>query len=282
MTDSQLDYFTDLEAIVTLALAEDIGDGDITAQLIPVDQTATAVVITRESAIVCGRPWFDEVFRQLDSSVQIEWLTGEGQQVEPNEELVKLAGNTRSLLTGERTALNFLQTLMGTATTANTYAKLVEGTNTKVLDTRKTLPGLRRAQKYAVKIGGCDNHRLGLYDAFLIKENHIAACGSIKAAVKNASGLSPGKLVEIEVESIEELQQALTSNADIIMLDNFDREMMAEAIKLKTGTAKYEVSGNVDAEKLKRLPKNAIDYISSGALTKHCTSIDLTMRADPN
>ena len=282
MTDSQLDYFTDLEAIVTLALAEDIGDGDITAQLIPVDQTATAVVITRESAIVCGRPWFDEVFRQLDSSVQIEWLTGEGQQVEPNEELVKLAGNTRSLLTGERTALNFLQTLMGTATTANTYAKLVEGTNTKVLDTRKTLPGLRRAQKYAVKIGGCDNHRLGLYDAFLIKENHIAACGSIKAAVKNARGLSPGKLVEIEVESIEELQQALTSNADIIMLDNFDREMMAEAIKLKTGTAKYEVSGNVDAEKLKRLPKNAIDYISSGALTKHCTSIDLTMRADPN
>lgn len=282
MTDSQLDYFTDLEAIVTLALAEDIGDGDITAQLIPVDQTATAVVITRESAIVCGRPWFDEVFRQLDSSVQIEWLTGEGQQVEPNEELVKLAGNTRSLLTGERTALNFLQTLMGTATTANTYAKLVEGTNTKVLDTRKTLPGLRRAQKYAVKIGGCDNHRLGLYDAFLIKENHIAACGSIKAAVKNARELSPGKLVEIEVESIEELQQALTSNADIIMLDNFDREMMAEAIKLKTGTVKYEVSGNVDAEKLKRLPKNAIDYISSGALTKHCTSIDLTMRAGPN
>ena len=278
MTDLQADYFTDLEAIVTLALSEDIGDGDITAQLIPADQTANAVVITRESAIICGRPWFDEVFRQLDPDIAIEWLVEEGQTVNPNDELVKLSGNTRSLLTGERTALNFLQTLMGTATTASEYAKLVEGTDTKILDTRKTLPGLRRAQKYAVKVGGCDNHRMGLYDAYLIKENHIAACGSIRSAVENARKQVPGKLVEIEVEDIEQLQQALNAKVDIVMLDNFDQKSLDTAALQKRESVKYEVSGNLDQTSISAIPKSGVDLLSSGSLTKHIRAIDLSMR----
>ena len=278
MTDLQADYFTDLEAIVTLALSEDIGDGDITAQLIPADQTANAVVITRESAIVCGRPWFDEVFRQLDPDIAIEWLVEEGQTVNPNDELVKLSGNTRSLLTGERTALNFLQTLMGTATTAGEYSKLAEETNTKILDTRKTLPGLRRAQKYAVKVGGCDNHRMGLYDAYLIKENHIAACGSIRSAVENARKQVPGKLVEIEVEDIEQLQQALNAKVDIVMLDNFDQKSLDTAALQKRESVKYEVSGNLDQTSISAIPKSGVDLLSSGSLTKHIRAIDLSMR----
>ena len=278
MTDLQADYFTDLEAIVTLALSEDIGDGDITAQLIPADQTANAVVITRESAIICGRPWFDEVFRQLDPDIAIEWLVEEGQTVNPNDELVKLSGNTRSLLTGERTALNFLQTLMGTATTAGEYSKLAEETNTKILDTRKTLPGLRRAQKYAVKIGGCDNHRMGLYDAYLIKENHISACGSIKSAVDNARKQAPGKLVEIEVENIEQLQQALDAKANIVMLDNFDQNSLDQAALKKEDGIKYEVSGNLDQASISAILMSEVDLLSSGSLTKHIRAIDLSMR----
>ena len=278
MTHSKPDYFADLEAIVTIALSEDIGDGDITAQLIPENQTANAVVITREPAIVCGRPWFDEVFRQLDANIAIEWLVAEGQTVNPNDELVKLSGNTRSLLTGERAALNFLQTLMGTATTASEYAALAAGTDTKILDTRKTLPGLRRAQKYAVKVGGCHNHRMGLYDAYLIKENHIAACDSIKAAVENARQLAPGKILEVEVETIEQLQQAIDAKADIVMLDNFESSALEEATKLKPAGIQFEMSGNLDKDNLSQTPPKNIDLLSTGALTKHNRAIDLSMK----
>ncbi|HUH37013.1 MAG TPA: carboxylating nicotinate-nucleotide diphosphorylase, partial [Spongiibacteraceae bacterium] len=197
--------------MVSFALEEDIGEGDITAELIPADQHADATIITREHAVLCGSAWVDEVFRQLDPRVQLTWQVKDGDNIEPNQVLVKLSGPARSLLTGERTALNFLQTLSGTATTAREYARLVEGTNIKILDTRKTIPGLRTAQKYAVKCGGCHNHRIGLYDAFLIKENHIAACGGIAEAVKQARLNHPEKLVEVEVENLEELQQALDS-----------------------------------------------------------------------
>lgn len=279
MTETAINYFTDLEAIVKLALFEDIGSGDITAQLIPENQTANAVVVTREPAIVCGRPWFDEVFRQLDAKVCLDWLVEEGQSVKPNDELVKLTGNTRSLLTGERTALNFLQTLMGTATTASEYAKLVEGTNTKILDTRKTLPGLRLAQKYAVKIGGCENHRIGLYDAFLIKENHIKASGGVSASTTKARKIAPKKIVEIEVETLDELHQALQIKADVAMLDNFSQSMLASAISQKTCDTKFEVSGNIDLQSAADLKQHAeIDFCSVGALTKHCQAIDLSMR----
>ena len=278
MTENYPNYYQNIEKVVSLALEEDIGSGDITAELIPEAQKSEATVITRESAVVCGRPWFDEVFRQLDADISIEWLVGEGQRVEPNDMLVKLSGNSRSLLTGERAALNFLQTLMGVATKACEFAKLVEGTAIKVLDTRKTLPGLRLAQKYAVKVGGCDNHRIGLYDAYLIKENHIAACGSIQNAVERAKELEPEKKIEVETESLDELQQALDSGADIVMLDNFNEAMLEKAIQLKTENVKYEISGNLDLENIKALKGKAIDYVSSGALTKHCKAIDLSMR----
>jgi len=283
MNESSINYFSNLEAIVALALEEDLGknndaSGDITAQLIPAGKEAKANIITRETAIVCGRPWFDEVFRQLDSSINIEWLVKEGQVVEPNTELLRLAGNTRILLTGERTALNFLQTLMGTATTASQYAQLLNGTSTKILDTRKTLPGLRLAQKYAVNIGGCGNHRMGLYDAFLIKENHITTCGSIDQAVKQARKLSPQLVLEVEVENIQELKAALAAKADVIMLDNFDEKMVVEALTLKTDDVLYEISGNLDLQSINTQQFNGIDRISIGALTKHCKATDLSMR----
>ena len=282
MTTTAIDYFADIDAIVQLALQEDIGaesaqHGDVTAQLIPESHTAEAVVITREPAIVCGRPWFNAVFRQLDPSISVEWLVEEGQQVAPNDPLVRLSGNTRVLLTGERTALNFLQTLMGTATTTSHYAALFAGTKTHILDTRKTLPGLRLAQKYAVSIGGGRNHRVGLYDAFLIKENHIAACGSILSAVKNARTLNPHLQVEVEVETLAELEEALQSKADIIMLDNFDAGMVEQAVALKTGDVLYEISGNIDLASAGKQPLAGIDRVSSGALTKHCRAVDLSM-----
>ena len=270
----------DIQAVVKHALEEDIRDGDITAMLIPECNQAEAQVITREQAIICGQPWVDEVFRQLDPDVEIEWLVKDGDEAHPDQILFKLKGSARSLLTGERTALNFLQTLSGTATTAHQYAKLVEGTDIKILDTRKTIPGLRLAQKYAVKVGGCHNHRMGLYDAFLIKENHIAACGGITAAVTKAREIAPGKPVEVEVENIEELQQALDAGTDIVMLDNFGVDAIRDAININQGKAKLEVSGNLEADNMSNNVVDGITYLSAGSLTKHCRVIDLSMRMD--
>jgi nicotinate-nucleotide pyrophosphorylase (carboxylating) len=280
LNDPQFDpqFDNDIKTSVAQALAEDIRDGDITAMLIPEENTATASVITRERAIVCGKPWVDEVFRQLDPTVQIEWLVQDGDEVQPEQTLFKLTGPARSLLTGERTALNFLQTLSGTATTAHQYARLVEGTDIKILDTRKTIPGLRLAQKYAVKTGGCHNHRIGLYDAFLIKENHIAACGGISRAIEKAREIAPGKPVEVEVENLNELQQALDAQADIVMLDNFDEGMIKQAITLNNSQAKLEVSGNLEADNIADKAIKGIDYLSSGSLTKHCRAVDFSMR----
>jgi nicotinate-nucleotide pyrophosphorylase (carboxylating) len=271
-------FIEDIKTRVTQALAEDIREGDITAMLIPEGNRATANIITREQAIICGRPWVDEVFRQLDPSVQIKWLVKEGDQAQPEQILLTLEGPARSLLTGERTALNFLQTLSGTATTAHQYAKLVEGTDIKILDTRKTIPGLRLAQKYAVTVGGCHNHRIGLYDAFLIKENHIAACGGINKAVEKAREIAPDKPVEIEVESINEFEQALAAKADIVMLDNFDTDMIKQVIKINNGQVKLEVSGNLEASNIFTKTIRGINYLSSGSLTKHCKAIDFSLR----
>jgi nicotinate-nucleotide pyrophosphorylase (carboxylating) len=268
----------DIERTVRWALEEDIGSGDITAELIPQTKTATATIITRETAILCGRSWVDEVFRQLDREVQLQWHSDDGDTVTANQTLVTLHGRARSLLTGERTALNFLQTLSGTATVANEYAQLVKGTQIKILDTRKTIPGLRSAQKYAIRCGGCQNHRMGLYDAFLIKENHIAACGSIASAVAKARELHPGKPVEVEVENFDELQAALDVCADIIMLDEFSLEDAKTAVALTQQRAKIEISGNVCAATIDSLIGIAPDYVSSGALTKHLKALDLSMR----
>lgn len=285
MTDSQFNtpaltdpLIADIERSVRMALAEDIGSGDITAELIPADKIANATIITRELATICGRPWVNEVFRQLDPDVKLEWLVNDGDRVEPNQTLVTLRGRARSLLTGERTALNFLQTLSGTATAAYEYAQLVKGTDIKILDTRKTIPGLRTAQKYAVRCGGCHNHRIGLFDAFLIKENHIAACGGIANAVAKARELHLGKPVEVEVENFDELKQALGAKADIIMLDNFSIVDAKEAVRLVDQKAKIEISGNVSVETIETLIGVRPDFISSGALTKHVRALDLSMR----
>ncbi|HOY22762.1 MAG TPA: carboxylating nicotinate-nucleotide diphosphorylase [Cellvibrio sp.] len=263
---------------VTAALAEDIGSGDITAQLIPAEQQAKATIITREDCVFCGKDWVIEVFAQLDKNVVIEWNIEDGESAAANSTLFSLSGNARSLLTGERAALNFVQTLSGTATISRYYANLVAHTKVKLLDTRKTLPGLRDAQKYAVAAGGCHNHRIGLYDAFLIKENHIAACGGIAAAVSTARIIAPGKAVEVEVETLAELEQALTANADIIMLDNFTQEDMRKAVAINKGQAKLEASGNVTELTLPLIAETGVDFISIGALTKHCRAVDLSMR----
>lgn len=268
----------DIERSVSFALTEDIGSGDITAELIPADRFADATIITREHAIFCGRAWADAVFHQLDSNVTLDWQVEDGDTIVPDQLLVKLHGRARSLLTGERAALNYLQTLSGTATAAGEFARLVAGTSIKILDTRKTLPGLRTAQKYAVTCGGCHNHRIGLYDAFLIKENHIAACGGIANAVTKARELHPGKPVEVEVENFAELNQALDAGADIVMLDNFLHADAKQAVAIVQGRAKIEISGNVAAESIAALIEIGPDYVSSGALTKHVRAVDLSMR----
>ena len=263
---------------VALALAEDVGPGDLTALLIPAAKQSKASVICREAAVICGRPWFDEVFRQLDPAVHIDWLVAEGEPVAAEQPLCRLSGPSRSLVTGERTALNFLQTLSGTATVAARYAAAVAGTGTRVLDTRKTVPGLRQAQKYAVACGGCSNHRIGLYDAILIKENHIHAAGSIQAAIERARALHPTVTLEVEVESLAELEQALAAGPDIVMLDNFSLKDMRRAVDINAGRVKLEVSGNVELDALATLAATGVDYISTGALTKHVRAVDLSMR----
>jgi nicotinate-nucleotide pyrophosphorylase (carboxylating) len=269
---------SDIINTVAFALKEDIGSGDITAQLIPQAQMAKARIITREAATICGIEWVNEVFRQVDSTVSIKWHVSDGDIVAANATLFELSGSARSLLTGERTALNFLQLLSGTATLCQSYADLVAHTQVRLLDTRKTIPGLRTAQKYAVTCGGCHNHRIGLYDAFLIKENHIAACGGIAAAIQAARDIAPLKPVEIEVENLDELSSALNGDADIIMLDNFSLEDMRTAVELTAGKAKLEASGNVDTETLPGTAETGVDYISIGALTKHARAVDLSMR----
>ena len=272
---------SDITATVRTALAEDIGDGDITAQLIPAAQQGKARVISRQEAVICGVEWVNEVFRQVDDSVRVHWLVSDGDTVSADQTLFELEGSARSLLTGERSALNFLQTLSATTTISAYYASLVEGTGVKLLDTRKTIPGLRLAQKYAVTCGGCYNHRIGLYDAFLIKENHIMACGSIANAVATAKRNEPGKPVEVETESFEELQQALDAQADIIMLDNFDHAGLRLAVqknKQHPTPAKLEASGGIDASTLRSIAETGVDYISIGLLTKDCKAVDLSMR----
>ena len=285
----------DITKTVTWALCEDLGvnsynelaaSSDITAELIPAQNQAVANIISRDECVICGVAWVNEVFKQLDSiyntTTKITWFVNDGQHVTANTTLFELDGNARILLTGERTALNFLQSLSGTATITSSYVKHLAGTTTKLLDTRKTLPGLRSAQKYAVTCGGGVNHRIGLFDAFLIKENHIAACGSIEKAISTARINHADKTVEVEVESIAELTQALNAGADIIMLDNFSTEMIEQAVKLtadiSAGNTKLEVSGNMTLATLKDYAKSGVDFISVGALTKHVQAVDLSMR----
>ena len=260
------------------ALQEDIGDADITALLTPEDEQATATVITREAMILAGQPWVNALIQAYDPSVQITWLKQDGDCVPANTALFKLAGSARSLLTVERTALNFIQTLSAVATKTADYLQHLEGLNTKLLDTRKTLPGLRIAQKYAVAVGGGQNHRLGLFDAFLIKENHIMAAGGIAQAIAKARVIAPNKLVEVEVENWDELNQALEAKADIVMLDNFSQQQMIDAVQHVAGRCKLEASGNITLDNLREVATTGVDYISMGVLTKDVKAIDLSMR----
>lgn len=272
------DLGAEIQANVRRALQEDVGSGDITAQLIPAERLAHAIIITRDSAVIAGSAWVDNVFAQIDPRVAVHWQVQDGDRVQPNQALFHLEGPARALLTGERSALNFLQSLSGVATRCRHYADIVEGTGVKLLDTRKTLPGLRLAQKYAVTQGGCHNHRIGLYDAFLIKENHIAACGGIAQAIQAAHGIAPGKPVEVEVESLTELQEALDAGADIIMLDELSLEEMRTAVAMTAGKAKLEASGGINETTLRVIAETGVDYISIGTLTKDVKAVDLSMR----
>ncbi|MCS4505736.1 carboxylating nicotinate-nucleotide diphosphorylase [Arhodomonas aquaeolei] len=263
------------------ALDEDVGSGDITAVLLPAGRIDTATVIVREPAVICGRPWFDAVYQALDPAVHIRWHVNDGDAVDADTLLCTLTGPARSLVTGERTALNFLQLLSGTATTARRYADALAGTGCRVLDTRKTLPGLRRAQKYATACGGAVNHRQGLFDAILIKENHVLACGGITAAVQAARHHHPDVTVEVETETLDEVAEALAAGADIIMLDNFPLAAMREAVAMNAGRARLEASGNVEWEGLAGIAATGVDYVSTGALTKHVRAVDLSMRLQP-
>lgn len=263
---------------VQSALNEDIGSGDITAALLDPDQVSTAKVITREAGVLCGTQWFDQCFFQVDASVKINWLAKDGDQIKANQTLCTISGPTHSLLTSERAALNFLQTLSATASVTRLYADALTGTNVKILDTRKTIPGLRNAQKYAVRCGGGMNHRTGLYDMILIKENHIASCGSIAAALEQARQYQQNYEIEIEVESLDELKQALDAGATRVLLDNFKHEELIAAVELNRRRAKLEVSGNVTLETLAKIAQTGIDYISSGALTKNIQALDLSLQ----
>jgi len=266
----------DITSTVRRALNEDIGSGDLTAELIPHEKRDNAVVISRESAVLCGSAWFDEVFRQLDETTRIDWSFTDGARIMPEIPLCRISGRTRTLLTGERTALNFLQLLSGTATVTHAYVSMLRGMKTKLLDTRKTIPGLRSAQKYAVSCGGGINHRMGLYDAILIKENHIQAAGGIQQAIQLAK--SSHRQVEVEIENLRELEQAIAAGADTIMLDNFNIELIREAVRINQGRSQLEVSGNVTMTTLPELAATGVDYISSGDLTKNVRAIDFSMR----
>ena len=263
---------------VRAALVEDLGDGDCTARLLPADQASRVELITRQEAVICGRAWFDETFRQLDGRVVSDWRVGDGDRVGPGDCLCRMEGPTRALLTGERTAMNFLQTLSGTATRARHYAQVVADLPVRLLDTRKTIPGLRLAQKYAVRCGGGHNHRLGLFDAILIKENHILAAGSIATALAAARDLADGLPVEIEVENFAEVEQALAAGATHLLLDNFPIEALRQAVRLVAGRARLEASGGITLETLRVIAETGVDDISIGDLTKDLVSVDLSMR----
>jgi len=265
-----------IESQVRIALDEDLGPGDLTAGLVPAEARAQVQVITREAAVLCGTAWFDAVFRALDRGIRTEWVVRDGDTVAPGQLLCRLEGSARGLLSGERTALNYLQTLSGTATRARLYADAVEGTGVRVLDTRKTLPGLRRQQKYAVACGGCHNHRMGLYDAILIKENHIRAQGSIAAALAAAAGGSVD--IEIEVEDLAQLEEALRCGARHVLLDNFTLDRLSEAVKLNGGRARLEASGGVSLQTIRAIAETGVDEISVGDLTKDVQAVDLSMR----
>ena len=269
---------SEIAPLVALALAEDIGTGDITAGLVSADEKAIATVITREPGVLCGTQFVDAVFDAVDSSLEVAWLKVDGDKLKANDTLFTVSGAARSILTAERAALNFLQMLSGTASYSAKLAALVKGTSARLLDTRKTIPGFRLAQKYAVTCGGCHNHRIGLYDAFLIKENHIAACGGIREAIETARANAPGKPVEIEVESLDELSEALNARADRVMLDNFSLDDMRQAIALNNAQAELEASGNVTESTLRDIAETGVDFISIGALTKVIMPLDLSMR----
>lgn len=287
-SQQRLDYLKqqlplEITRAVAETLKEDLGGtldatSDITASLIPADAHNVATIITREQGVFCGQAWADEVFKQLGGEVTIDWHVQDGDSVEPNQTLCTLSGPARALLTGERNAMNFIQTLSGCATTTAQYAKQLVGTDCRLLDTRKTIPGLRSALKYAVACGGGFNHRIGVFDAYLIKENHIIACGGITQAIGAAKKLNPGKPVEVETESLEELVEAIEAGADIIMLDNFSTDMMREAVKINAGRAALENSGNVTLDTIREYAQTGVDYISVGALTKHLKAMDLSMR----
>ncbi len=269
----------DLEHIreaVSTALAEDIGEGDVTAQLCE-SKPINARLISRESAVLCGQHWFNEVFAQLDSTIQVNWASNDADLIRPGQTVCVAQGDAPKILTGERTAINFIQTLSGTATTTRQYMQKLEGTNTKLLDTRKTIPGLRHGQKYAVLCGGGNNHRMGLYDAYLIKENHIAACGSISNAVTKAKSTHPELTIEVEVETLDQLREAIDCQATIALLDNFSFEQVASAIALANGKIKLEISGGVSLNNINDYAVLGIDYVSVGALTKHLHAIDFSM-----
>jgi len=268
----------DIAQTVSIAIAEDVGSGDITANLIPSDSIAKATVICRDSAVLAGQAWFDEVFQQIDSATQITWLVNDGETITQNTCICTIEGKARSLLTAERSALNFLQTLSAVATRTKRYVDAIAHTKTKILDTRKTIPGLRLAQKYAVTCGGGQNHRKGLYDGFLIKENHIMAAGSISNAIQQTKALNTKLAIEVEVENLDELKQALDANADIVLLDNMNTETLQQAVKLNQGKAKLEASGNVNLESIASIAETGVDYISIGDLTKNIDAIDLSMR----
>lgn len=265
-------------ADVRRALAEDIGDGDATADLLPADATATARVITREPAVLCGQAWFEACFRELAPDIIMRWHARDGDRLDAGQTFVELAGNARALVSAERCALNFVQTLSGTATVTAAHVEAVAGTRTRILDTRKTLPGLRIAQKYAVRCGGGTNHRIGLFDAILIKENHIAAAGSLTAAVRAARTRHPQLLLEVEVETFDELAEALAAGVDRVMLDEFSDADLSRAVIEVAGRAEIEVSGGVDLSRLRTIAASGVDFISIGALTKHVRAIDLSMR----
>lgn len=277
-----IDFKQDLKKQVSFALAEDIGSGDITATLIPENTLAQATVITRESAILCGQDWFNESFLQVDSNINIHWNMNDGTAINADDILCTLTGNARNLLTGERTALNFLQTLSATATKAHEYAQNIIDLDTRILDTRKTIPGLRLAQKYAVQCGGCSNHRIGLFDAILIKENHIIAAGSISNAIGIAKKTNSDKLIEVEVETLDQLSEARAAGADRILLDNMDNEMLQKAVKLNNQQTELEASGGITLENIRKIAETGVNFISIGALTKDIQSIDLSLRLNFN
>ena len=281
MTTLSPELLARIETDVRNALAEDVGKGDLTAALVPAGQRAEATLISREPGIVCGQPWFDEVFRALADEISVDWQVEESGEVDAGELVCTLSGPARPLLTGERTAMNFLQTLSATATLANAFTRAVAGSGATILDTRKTIPGLRNAQKYAVRVGGARNHRMGLYDAILIKENHIISAGSIAAAVAEARRLSPAVLVEVEVENHDELREALAAGADQVLLDNFGNSALAEAVAIRNELnqgVKLEASGGVNLDTVGRIAATGVDYISVGALTKDIRALDLSLR----